>query len=137
MRYLALLCLSASPVSAWEFSPTPICTLSHVEGGADVTVTYDAVSAFYAITVERPGGWPDAPVFSIRFSGAPTISTQRHQLKGNALSVTDTGFGNVLGGLAGGGVATAFTDVAEVSFSLAGAAGPVDAFRACTSAPTA
>lgn len=137
IRALALLLLAA-PAHAWEFSPTPICTLSHAEGGADVEVTYDHATSLYAIAVTSAGGWPAAPAFSIRFDGdrPNTISTARHVVADNTLTVTDTGFGNVLDGLEFNLAATAFTQTAAVTVSLDGAAEPVQQFRACTSAIT-
>ena len=117
----------------------PICTLSHSEDSAEVTVTYDPATALYAIAVTTATGWPDAPAFSIRFDGARplTISTTRHSISGQTLTVTDRGFGNVLGGLEFNSSATAFTQAAEVTVSLDGAASPVQQFRACTKAPAA
>ena len=136
---LVLLGLLASPASAWDFAPSPICTLSHSEGGADITVTYDHATRLYAIAVTGPDGWPGAPGFSIRFDGAQpnTISTTRHRITGQTLTVTDSGFGNVLDGLEFNRTATAFTQTASVTVSLDGAAEPVQAFRACTKAPVA
>ena len=136
-RILSLMLLAA-PAHAWEFSPTPICTLSHAERGAEVTVTYDHATSLYAIAVASNDGWPTAPAFSIRFDGARpnTISTTRHQTGANTLTVTDSGFGNVLDGLEFNSIATAFTQTAAVTVSLEGAAGPVQQFRACTSAIT-
>lgn len=128
-----------APARAWEFSPSPICTLSHVEASAGVTVTYDHATALYAIAVTRAGGWPDAPVFSMSFEGVRpnTISTPNHQTAGDTLTVSDTGFGNVLNGLEFNSSATAFTDTAAASVSLEGAADPVRQFRACSEAPIA
>ncbi|MEO0765014.1 MAG: hypothetical protein AAFY75_03265 [Pseudomonadota bacterium] len=139
MRCLMPLLLLASPAAAWEFNPTPICTLTHAEAGADVAVTYDHTTALYAIAVTSPNGWPASPAFSIRFDGprAGTISTQRHQTDGPTLTVSDTGFGNVLDGLEFNATATAFTQTSAVTVSLEGAAGPVQQFRACTQAPIA
>lgn len=138
MRVLALLLLAA-PAHAWEFSPTPICTLTHAEGPAEITLTYDHGSQLYAVAVTSPDGWPDAPAFSMRFDGARpnTIATARHGVQGNTLSVTDTGFGNVLDGLEFNRSATAFTQTAAVTFSLDGAAEPVRRFRDCTKTPIA
>ncbi|MEL7097291.1 MAG: hypothetical protein AAGM84_00545 [Pseudomonadota bacterium] len=139
MRLLALLILAAPAAHAWEFSPSPICTLTHAEDGAEITVTYDHGSQLYAVDVTAPYGWPDAPAFSMRFDGPRpnTISTARHQTQGNTLTVTDTGFGNVLDGLEFNRSATAFTQTAAVTFSLDGAAEPVQRFRDCTKTPLA
>ena len=139
MRYLIPLLLLSSPAAAWEFSATPICTLTHTEASADVAVTYDYATGLYAIAVTSPNEWPVSPAFSIRFDGprAGTISTQRHQTDGPTLTVSDTGFGNVLDGLEFNATATAFTQTSAVTVSLDGAAGPVQKFRACTAAPVA
>ncbi|WP_415922021.1 hypothetical protein [Tateyamaria sp. SN6-1] len=138
MRCLILLALMSGPVYAWEFTPTPRCTLFHAEEGAEVAVTYDHATALYAISVTTEQGWPAAPAFSIRFDGpAPnTISTTRHGVRGQTLTVTDAGFGNVLDGIEFNRTATAFTQTAAVTVSLDGAAEPVQAFRACASAIT-
>lgn len=139
MRILLPLALLTSPAHAWEFTPTPICTLTHTEDGADITLTYDHATALYAIAVTTPGGWPNAPSFSVRFDGPQpnTISTTRHQTTGDTLTVTDQGFGNVLDGLEFNASATAFTATSAVTVSLDGAAGPVQQFRACTTTPIA
>ncbi len=139
MRYLIPLLLLTSPAYAWEFTPTPICTLTHTEARADMTVTYDHATGIYAIAVTSPNEWPIAPAFSIRFDGPRSniISTQRHQTDGATLTVSDTGFGNVLDGLQFNTTATAFTQTSAVTVSLDGAAGPVQQFRACAQAPIA
>ncbi len=137
IRALALLLL-ATPVHAWEFTPVPICTLSHAEGDAEIKVTFDHATSLYAIAITSADGWPGAPAFSIRFDGARpnTISTTRHQIDAQTLTVTDAGFGNMLDGLEFNTTATAFTQTAAVMVSLDGAAGPVQAFRACATAVT-
>lgn len=131
--FVVLLCL-AHPAPAWEFTPTPVCTLR--DAGAIATeVTYDGT--LYAIHLTRSGGWPDAPVFAIRFEGAAplTISTSRHVIDGAKLSVTDRGFDNVLNGLQFNDTATALIGELAVEIDLTGAALPVEAFRACPAAP--
>ncbi|WP_147107307.1 hypothetical protein [Tateyamaria sp. syn59] len=137
MRYLTAFALLASPAHAWDFSPSPICTLSHQEEAAEITVTYDHATRLYAIAVTNTDGWPSAPAFSIRFDGAQpnTISTTRHITTGQTLTVTDAGFGNVLDGLEFNSTATAFTQTAAVTVSLTGAAPEVQKFRACTATP--
>lgn len=139
MRLILMCCVFASPAYAWDFTPTPICTLSHAEAAADVQVTYDHSTSLYAISVTSADGWPNAPAFSIRFDGARpnVISTNRHQTRDNTLTVSDVGFGNVLDGLEFNRTATAFTQTAAVTVSLDGAAPEVQKFRACASAPTA
>lgn len=122
----------AAPALAWTFTPDPICTLS---GGDDtrITVTYDPRARLYAIDITRPGGWAPAPVFALQFTGRVplTITTDRHRIDGPRLRVTDRGFGNVLRGLENGGAAVAMLGDTRAAVALQGAAGPVQAFRAC------
>ncbi len=119
--------------AAWTFSPTPICTIEQIEAEIAVTVTYDPGSKDYAITLTRPGTpWAPAPVFAIAFApNGPTISTPRHQIDGARVSVTDSGFGNVLNGLQYNATATAILGAQQITFDLAAAAPAVEAFRAC------
>lgn len=138
----ALALLLATPLLAWEFSPTPVCTLAHETADAALTVTYDPrLPEPYAIAITRPEPWPDAPGFAIRYEGPRpfTITTGRHRLSdgGRTLTVTDRGFGNLLDGLEFNAWATALANGLTVAFPLAGAAAPVRAFRACAEAPTA
>ncbi|MEM8655738.1 MAG: hypothetical protein AAGF36_13425 [Pseudomonadota bacterium] len=139
MRFLTVLALLPVPAQAWEFTPLPVCTLSHAEAAAGVTVTYDHATQLYAIAVTSADGWPAAPAFSIRFDGArpATISTTRHITAEDTLTVTDSGFGNVLDGLEFNTTATAFTQTAAITVSLEGAAPEVQKFRACATAPVA
>jgi hypothetical protein len=134
------LCVLASPAWAWEFTPDPICTLSREAEGASVVVTYDPRVPEYAITLRRTVPWPLAPNFAIRFDGPRgfTISTSRHRLSdgGTALTVTDSGFGNVLDGLRYNDTAIAVTGSATLPVPLSGAAPAVEAFRACAQAPS-
>ncbi|WP_299152297.1 hypothetical protein [uncultured Tateyamaria sp.] len=124
---------------AWTFTPSPICTLDHIEPGVEVKLTYDHATKTYAITLTSDQGWPQAPAFSMAFTGPRpnTISTPRHQTQGNTLTVTDSGFGNVLDGLQHNETATAFTATAAVTVSLKDAAEPVQRFRDCTQTPIA
>lgn len=137
LAFAASACIAASPAFvspafAWDFSPAPICTLSHTET-AQVEVTYDDRLPEYAIHITRPDGWVDAPVFSLRFEGprGGIISTDRHTIDGNTLTVRDTGFGNVLYGLQFNTRAVAVLGAQEVTIDLSGAADPVQAFRGC------
>jgi len=140
-RFAALLVCLAGPAGAWEFTPLPVCTLSE-DGPVPVVVTYDPRQAEpYAITVTAGEPWPEAAIFALRFEGPRglTISTPRHSLSddGLSLTVTDRGFGNVLDGLEFNVAATALLGDAALRFSLDGAAGPVRAFRECATAPVA
>ena len=131
MRVIAALLVLSSPAAAWEFSPTPICTLESAQGAK---VTYDG--ALYTIALTRDEGWPVPPIFSIRFDPfGPLISTPRHVISGDTLTVSDTGFGNVLSGLARNETATAILGDVSVRFDLTGAAEPTRAFRACEDTP--
>ena len=140
MRALALLILTAQPAAAWDFTPGLPCVLRHDTGAARVELTYDPTQPLYTISVSRSAPLPDAPVFAIRFDGdaGQTISTNRHVLSdgGRTLTVTDTGFGNVLDGLQFNRTATALIGGEEIAFPLAGAADPVAAFRACRVDPS-
>lgn len=132
----AVLVALAGPAVAWDFAPTPVCTLSHEGQDMAVTVTFDPSIEEYAIHLTRDGGWPEVPVFSLRFEGpaGQTISTSRHMLNvqgPNSLTVRDRGFGNVLNGLEFNTRAVAVLGDLEVAVSLAGAAPAVAEFRAC------
>ena len=135
IRALCLLML-ADPAAAWEFAPAPICT---IRGGdtAEVTVTFDGT--LYEIALTRPGGWPEAPVFSLRFEGPAglTISTDRHRIDGDTLRVSDTGFGNVLNGMQFNARAVAVLGALSVPVDLTGAEDPVARFRDCPATPLA
>lgn len=139
---LALALCPALPAAAWDFTPLPVCTLTHATATATVRLTHDpAQPEPYAIAVTRAAGWPAGAVFAIRFDGgrALTIQTTRHVLSdgGRRLTVTDRGFGNVLDGLEFNATATALTGPAAEVLDLDGAAEPVRAFRACATAPVA
>lgn len=141
MRALVLLFL-ATPAQAWDFTPTPICTIRNDTPTLQVRVTYDPGQAQpYAITLMRPDPWPVTETFGLRFEGpmAMTIGTSRHQLSpdGRTVTVTDTGFGNVLDGLALNGFAAALAGDLLVPFDLTGARPAVEAFRACGEVPSA
>ena len=143
IRALALwLAVLSTPALAWEFSPRPICTLSHLDELAETTVTYDPASGEYAIGIRLISStWPAEDAFGIRFEGAApnVIVTDRHQISesGTVLTVTDRGFGNVLNGLEFNARAVALTGDLAVSIDLDGAAPEVARFRDCGTAPTA
>jgi hypothetical protein len=130
------LLLAAVPAAAWEFVPTPVCTLSHETDEAQVSATYDPRRDLpWAITVTVAGTWPPAPSFGMVFDGprALSIGTDRHVLGdgGRSLSVADAGFGNVLDGLEFNTTATAASGDRTVVLSLEGAAAEVEKLRAC------
>lgn len=138
---LPLLLVAAAPALAWEFRAGETCELTHDGAAASVRVSYDPRLPLYAITVTRPVPWPEGPIFGIDFIGPRglIISTGRHVLSedGRALTVTDSGFGNVLDGLQFNDTAIALSGGASVAISLDGAAPAVEAFRACIAAPVA
>lgn len=140
MRFIICLSLLASPTAAWEFTPTPICTLTHSEAHVDVTVTYDPALPEYTITLTTPEPWPDAPQFGLTFIGPRglAIGTDRHVLSDDqrSLTVADTGFGNVLDGLQFNDTATASSADTSVTFDLSDAATAVEAFRDCPAVVT-
>ena len=130
------LLLSAAPAAAWEFTASPVCTLSHATDEARVTVTYDPrLPQAWTITVALSQPWPTAPGFGIAFDGPRPLSigTDRHILGdgGRTLSVSDTGFGNVLDGLQFNATATAVSGDRAVVLPLEGAAPEVEKLRAC------
>ncbi len=142
MRLIYALALLPLPAHAWEAGyEGRLCTLTHNEEAAEVRLTYDPTGPVYSIALTTPAPWPEADIFGITFNGpAPlTISTNRQTLSNDnrTLTVTDTGFGNVLTGLERNAVAIAFTGDSALPFSLDGAAPEVAEFRACLSAPTA
>jgi hypothetical protein len=118
-----------------------ICTLEHSGTDAEARLTFDPAGPLYTISVTRAEPWPDAAIFAIRFEGprANTISTTRHMLSddGLTLTVSDSGFGNVLNGLEFNALAIAVAGDTGVVLDLAGAAPEVAEFRACGTAPSA
>ena len=142
MRTLLLLALLTSPAHAWQADQEGrICRLDHAEPGLSVHLTYDPAGPLYSITVRAPDPWPEAPIFGLWFEGDrhANITTTRHQLGGGGyeITVTDSGFSNVLDGLEFNRTATAFAGHAAVLIQLQGAAAEVAAFRACTESPSA
>ncbi|MDP3195092.1 hypothetical protein [Tabrizicola sp.] len=139
---LIALVLLAAPASAWEFTATPVCTITHETPDLALRITFDpAQPQPYAIALTRTSPWEKTDSFGLRFEGpaALTIGTGRHELSADkmTLTVTDTGFGNVLDGLAYNAFATALAGTTEVPFDLTGARPVVEAFRACDVLPSA
>ncbi|MGI3186214.1 hypothetical protein [Nioella aestuarii] len=142
MRAVIVFIFLATPAHAWQSGyEGHLCTLTHSEPAVEVRLTFDPAGPLYTITVTAPEPWPEAPYFGIRFAGAEpnTITTSRHQLDttGRSLTVTDRGFSNVLDGLEFNETASAFAGLSAVDIDLDGAAPEVQAFRACTTAPSA
>ena len=143
MRILVALALMTAPAGAWEFTPTPVCTIAEDTRDIRIRVTYDpAQPEPYAISLTLPdSAWPATGSFGLRFDGpaALSIGTARHQLSpdGRTLTVSDTGFDNVLDGLALTSTATAVAGETAIPFDLTGAKSAVEAFRACGILPLA
>ncbi len=138
MRYVPLLLCLGFPAHAWDVSVVgPVCRLSHATDEAEVTVRHDPRAALpYAITIRRTSSvWEDAETFLMRFDGPAhlTIATDRHQLsdKGARLEVADSGFGNVLAGLALNQMAVAMLGEQALIIPLFGAGEGVAAFQDC------
>jgi len=139
---ILLVVLFAAPAAAWETRvENGLCVLSHVAEMHAVEVTYDPAGPLYTIALTQDAPWADAPVFAIRFEGGRplTISTDRHMLdlESRRLSVSDSGFGNVLDGLERNAQAIALTGESQITVDLEGAAPAVRDFRSCTASPIA
>ena len=140
MKHLPLaLVVLASPATAWEFSPSPICTLTDTSTDGTITVTYDASLPEYSVTITLPDGtWSVDPAFAMNFAGNRPISiqTDQHRISpdGRSLTVTDSGFGNVLDGLEFNQRAYATSGDTIVGLSLDGITPAITAFRACPEA---
>ena len=137
--YVLLSCF-AHPAHAWEFTPGTPCLLTHETEHAAVELTFDPTVPLYTISITRDAPFTPAPVFSMTFSGPAglSISTGAHEFSngGRTLTVTDSGFGNVLNGLQFNTTATATLGTQHITLPLDGAAEPVAAFRACDVLPS-
>jgi hypothetical protein len=141
MRVIVLAICFATPTFAWEYTPSPVCTVSHETEQAELALTYDRRSdGPYAIEItqkEKP--WARSPLFVMRFDGPRpnVISTNRHSLGADDLSltVTDRGFGNVLDGIEFNFLATAKSGETVLYFQLEGAADAMRRFRVCVASP--
>ena len=136
MRAALALLLFTSPAAGWEFSPSPICTLTDTSDAGAMTVTYDPAIIEYTITVTLPqGSWPEAQTFGMAFAGERPIRIQTDLFTispdGRSLTVTDRGFGNVLNGLQFNTRAYAVLGNRTAGFSLDGIAPAITAFRGC------
>lgn len=135
MRFFLATALLASPGAAWEFTPGLPCLLTHETAAVQIELTYDPTQPIYTLSLTRKQPWPDAPVFSMRFDGPNPISIATDRQTFNAdrrtLTVTDSGFGNVLNGLQFNEASTATLGDIAIKIPLSGAARPVAAFRQC------
>lgn len=139
MRAALLFLILGTPAHAWTATVGQICTLTHETDAASIVLTYDPAQPLYSLTVtHKTESWTQTPWFAMRFQGANPIeiATPRHVLSDGAssLTVTDSGFGNVLDGLEYNQTAYAFTQDRMTEFPLGGAAPEVRIFRACASA---
>ncbi len=136
MRITLAFLILASPAYAWEFSASPICTLTDSSDAGEMTVTYDPAITEYTITVTLPDGtWPDAQTFGMAFANGRPISIQTdlftRSADGRSLTVKDRGFGNVLNGLEFNSRAYAILGDLTVGFTLDGIDPAISAFRDC------
>lgn len=131
MRHFILLAvISASPAAAWEFTDQPTCTVTDFGTPTAFEMTFDGSQ--YTLTLTHPEGWPPGPVFGISFApNGPLIQTQEHQINGTTLTVSDSGFENVLRGLENNIAASAMVGDVSRDFDLTDAADAVQAFRDC------
>ena len=140
MRTLITLLALSSPAAAWEYSPSPVCTVAHESEIGAIELTYDAAQPEpYAIAVTRPEGWSTETIFGLQFEGPypQTITTNRQVIDGSTLTVRDQGFGNVLNGLQFNETVSAFLGGAILDFSLEAAAPEIERFRDCLVTPIA
>jgi hypothetical protein len=126
------------PAAAWEFSPDPMCTLTHQTGEAEIAITFDDSLPEYALFITlRTGEWPNADGFQMVFTGTRglTIGTTSQTLSQDraTLTVRDSGFGNVLDGLEFNSFMAAAAGEVIITAPLTDAAPPVQQFRACPS----
>ena len=139
MRIVFAFLLLASPAAAWEFSASPICTLTDTSDSGGITVTYDPAITEYTVTVTLPNGrWSEAQTFGMAFANDRPISIQTdlHSISpdGRSVTVKDRGFGNVLNGLEFNTRAYAVLGDTTVGFDLDGIGPAITAFRNCPAA---
>ncbi|WP_375265889.1 excinuclease ABC subunit B [Planktotalea sp.] len=128
--FIAAGLVSGTDADAWEFSPSPICTVTDNGSDTDLKLTYDG--ALYTLELTHPEGWTNAEIFAIRFApNGPFIQTTLHQITGSTLSVSDTGFGNVLTGLQNNVIAQALLGETIHEIALDGAFDPVEKLKNC------
>ena len=137
---IAVAAVFATPAQAWTFAETEVCTLTHIEDMTEVTVVFDPAVPLYTITITTTAPWDNSPTFRLSFDGpnALTIGTDQHTFSADrrSLSVSDTGFGNVLAGIGLNQQMTALNGDQAVSVSTTDAADPVADFNACPSPRT-
>lgn len=136
----ALLLAVSTPVSAWEFEPLSKgkwrCALTHEAQGATWQVLYDPRAPEYALEITLDDAtWPSAPAFFLEFTGgaAARLSTNRQSISQDrrTLTVTDSGFSNVLSGLGANTAASAVFGNRLERADLYGIKEPLADFVAC------
>ena len=139
-RVLAVFLLTTAPALAWEAKSGRICELVHDGENVSLRITYDPAIPEYSIAITPARPWSQGPIFAMRFDGprGNTITTDRHVISGGGttLTVTDSGFGNVLNGLEYNHTATALLGDRAVAVPLDGAASAAREFRACAKGPS-
>lgn len=124
-----------SPATAWEFTAGQPCILTHQTQEVAVKLIYDPTKPLYMISLKQAVPFTRSTTFSIFFLGdlPSAINTNNHRLSvdGKTLTVTDSGFGNVLDGLQYNDKAVATMGDLSLEIPLTDAAGPVAAFRDC------
>ncbi len=139
MKLALIFALLPLPAAAWEFSPDPICTLSHQTAELEFIITHDVAARTYTLAITlQDTAWQPSPTFGVSYSGSMpiNISTIQHRLSDDAktLTVSDSGFDNVLNGLEFNHTATAMTQSQSLSVRTRGISKPMAAFRACPDA---
>lgn len=127
--------LFASPALAWDFTSGQICTLSDATDTAEIILTFDPALPRYTLSVTADTAWPTGGTFMMTFANTrpAKIQTDRYVLSvdGMTLSVSDSGFGNVLNGLEFGGQIRAAVGDQLVELTSGGIAAPMEAFKNC------
>ena len=105
-----------------------------------VVLTFDPAAEVYSITLTRADAiWPQSDTFRLRFDGPRPliIGTDRHEYSNaeRSLSVSDSGFGNVLDGIQFNTAMVALVGNDEISLPTVDASEAMQAFRDCPSAP--
>ena len=142
MRSFLFALLAPAPALAWEFSPDPICTLTHQTDAAEIAITFDAALPEYALFITlRTDTWTEHPTFEMTFTDGRdlAIGTTRHSLSadGATLTVRDRGFGNVLDGIEFNNRLTAQSGPVSIAAQTDTAKEALRAFRACPQDPPA
>jgi len=124
--------LIGSPSLAWDFTTSPICTVT--DRGSDTALKLAFDGEFCVLHLSHLEGWQNDEVFAIRFApNGPFIQTTRHQIDDQTLSVSDAGFVNVLKSLQDNQVGQVLLGETVRNIDLSGAYPPVENFKNCKS----